>query len=230
MFITFEGAEGSGKTTQMVETAAFLHQAGFNVLSTREPGGTDIGDQIRSILLAMDNTNMHARTEILLFQASRAQLVEEVIRPHLAAGGVVLCDRYADSTIAYQGYGYKMDLEQIRTIVDFATGGLVPDLTFLLDVDIEEGLKRRAGGGGWNRLDDYELTFYRRVRDGYLHLAQEEPHRWVVIDAGKSFDEVQSSLRQIVVERLKRRKPHLNIPSTWLAKDTGSGSGQSGRS
>lgn len=202
MFITFEGPEGSGKTSQMARLAEFLCQGGYEVLTTREPGGTAIGDQVRSILLSLDNELMHPRTEILLFQASRAQLVEQVIRPHLAKGGVVLCDRYADSTIAYQGYGYSLNLEQLRAIVDFATGGLVPGLTLLLDLDVEEGLRRRAGDGGWNRLDAYDLDFYKRVRQGYHQLAQLDPGRWVTVDAGKSFDQVQAIIRQHVLERL----------------------------
>ncbi|MBE0408922.1 MAG: dTMP kinase [Anaerolineales bacterium] len=202
MFITFEGPDGSGKTSQMAELAAHLHECKFDLLATREPGGTIIGDQIRAILLAMENQDMHPRTETLLFQASRAQLVEECIRPHLAKGGVVLCDRYADSTIAYQGYGYKVDIKQVRAIVDFATGCLTPDLTLLLDLDVEEGLRRRAGGGSINRLDAYELAFHQRVRDGYLLLANADPGRWVVVDADRSFEQVQIDIRQIVMKRL----------------------------
>jgi dTMP kinase len=202
MFITFEGPEGSGKTSQMAELAEYLVQSKYDILTTREPGGTSIGDQIRAILLAMENQNMHPRTETLLFQASRAQLVEELIRPHLARGGLVLCDRYADSTIAYQGYGYKVDVGQVRAIVDFATGRLVPDLTLLLDIDVEEGLRRRSGAGGLNRLDAYELAFHQRVREGYMHMAQSDPPRWVVINASRSFNKVQADLRQIVMQRL----------------------------
>jgi dTMP kinase len=202
MFITFEGVEGSGKSSQMTELAAFLRERKFDLLATREPGGTSIGDQIRTILLAMDNQDIHPRTETLLFQASRAQLVEERIRPHLAKGGVVLCDRYADSTIAYQGYGYKVDVEQVRAIVDFATGCLAPDLTLLLDINVDEGLLRRAGEGSINRLDVYELAFHQRVRDGYLQMAIAEPDRWVVVDASRSFEQVQTDIRQIVMKRL----------------------------
>ncbi|MGW8251318.1 MAG: dTMP kinase, partial [Anaerolineales bacterium] len=165
MFITLEGSEGSGKSSQQVQLAEYLRALDIPVLATREPGGTPIGEQVRVILSDLQHTAMHPRAEILLFQASRAQLVEQVIRPHLAKGGVVLCDRYADSTIAYQGYGYRViDLDLLRTIVSFATGGLKPDLTLLLDLDVEEGLRRRARGGEWNRLDTYDLQFYRRVR------------------------------------------------------------------
>jgi dTMP kinase len=202
MFITLEGVDGSGKSSQMTELAAFLRERKFDLLATREPGGTSIGDQIRTILLAMDNQDIHPRTETLLFQASRAQLVEERIRPHLAKGGVVLCDRYADSTIAYQGYGYKVDVEQVRAIVDFATGCLAPDLTLLLDINVDEGLLRRAGEGSINRLDVYELAFHQRVRDGYLQMAIAEPDRWVVVDASRSFEQVQTDIRQIVMKRL----------------------------
>lgn len=207
MFITFEGPDGSGKTSQMAELANYLQQSKFEILATREPGGTPIGDQIRKILLTMENQDMHPRTETLLFQASRAQLVEERIRPHLSKGGVVLCDRYADSTIAYQGYGYKVDINQVKAIVDFATGCLIPDLTLLLDIDVEEGLRRRAGEGSFNRLDAYELAFHRRVREGYLQMAKADSHRWVVIDASGSFNQVQIELRQIVMQRLGQTTP-----------------------
>lgn len=203
MFITFEGTEGSGKTVQMANLAQFLRNAGHPVIATREPGGTPIGDQVRAILASLENTEMLPRTEILLFQASRAQLVEQVVRPHLATGGVVLCDRYADSTLAYQGYGYQRDRAELMRLINFATGGLKPDLTLLLDLDVEEGLRRRAQGGEWNRLDAFETEFYQRVRQGYLSMAQEEPQRWVVIDAGRAPEFVQADIRIAVVERLK---------------------------
>lgn len=204
MFITFEGSEGSGKTSQQVQLAEYLVSLGVPLLATREPGGTEIGEQVRAILSDMKNTAMHPRAEILLFQASRAQLVEQVIRPHLEKGGVVLCDRYADSTMAYQGYGYQLvDLAVLREIITFATGGLQPDLTLLLDVDVEEGLRRRAHGGEWNRLDAYELAFYQRVRQGYHEMAGAEPGRWVIVDAGKPPDQVQADIRSIVLQRLR---------------------------
>ncbi len=202
MFITFEGAEGSGKTSQMANLAKFLQGQGYPVLATREPGGTPIGDKIRAVLLDREHTAMQPRTEILLFQASRAQLVDEIIRPFLEQGGIVLCDRYADSTLAYQGFGYQNDLAHLRSIVDFATGGLKPDLTIMLDVDIEVGLQRRAKGGALNRLDTYELAFYQRVRQGYLQLVQEDPGRWVVVDANLPYNRVQAEIRQIVLARL----------------------------
>ncbi len=202
MFITLEGPEGSGKTTQIPELAEFLHQAGYDILTTREPGGTPISDQIRAILLDNENTAMHPRTEILLFQASRAQHVEQVIRPHLGKGGVVLCDRYADSTLAYQGYGYGLNIEDLRTIIEFATSGLTPDLTLLLDVEPETGLLRRSQGGDVNRLDAYDLAFHHRVREGYHQLAQEQPDRWVTVDANQSPDFVQREIRRAVTAHL----------------------------
>jgi dTMP kinase len=202
MFITLEGPEGSGKTSQIGPLAEFLRQQGFDVLTTREPGGTPIGDQIRAVLHSLDNTAMHPRTETLLFQSARAQLVEQVIRPHLKGGGVVISDRYADSTLAYQGYGHGLPLEQVRAVINFATGELKPDLTFLLDVDVVLGLERRSQDGEWNRLDAYAVEFHRRVRRGYHQLAQVEPQRWVIVDAAQAQERVQADLRKIVIERL----------------------------
>ncbi len=205
MFITFEGPDGSGKTSQLVELADFLEQQGIEVLTTREPGGTSIGNQIRAVLSDLANTDMHPRAEILLFQASRAQLVEQVILPHLQNKGIVLCDRYADSTLAYQGYGHQIDLALLNTIVFFATNGLKPDLTLLFDVNAEVGLRRRATGGDWNRLDAYELDFHRRVRQGYLEMASKEPDRWLVIDAKQPPEIVQAAVRKAVTDRLPAR-------------------------
>jgi dTMP kinase len=206
MFITFEGPDGSGKSSQVAALAEFLDQTGYSVLVTREPGGTQIGDQVRAILSNLENTRMHPRTETLLFLAARAQLVEQVILTHLEKGDIVLCDRYADSTLAYQGFGHGNDLTQIRNLISFATGGLKPDLTILLDIDVEVGLRRRAHGGEWNRLDAYNLEFHQRARQGYHQLAQAEPDRWVVIDAGQPPERVQADVRQVVVERLKVKR------------------------
>jgi dTMP kinase len=203
MFITFEGTEGCGKSSQIPPLAEFLRQQGFDVLTTREPGGTAIGDQIRAILADMENTAMRPRTEMLLFQASRAQHVDEVIVPALAAGRVVLCDRFADSTLAYQGYGHQKALDPIREIINYATGGLNPDLTFLLDLsDVQVGLQRRATDGEWNRLDAMQLAFHQRVREGYYRLVEAQPERWVVIDAEQTFEMVQVDLRRVALERL----------------------------
>ena len=205
MFITFEGPEGSGKSTQIPILKEFLEGMGIEVTTTREPGGTSIGDQIREILLSNKNIEMHPRSEILLFQASRAQLVEQVISPRISRGEVVLCDRYADSTIAYQGYGHQIDLDQLSAIVNFATGGLKPDLSILLDLDVEVGLQRRQDDGDVNRLDKFVIEFHERVRAGYHKLVSLEPERWVVIDANQSQNEVQRNIQQVVVDRLQTR-------------------------
>ncbi len=202
MFITFEGPDGSGKTTQVAPLSEFLTQLGYQVFITREPGGTAIGDQIRQVLADLKNTGMHPRSETLLFLAARAQLVEQVIKPNLAEGHIVLCDRYADSTMAYQGYGHQNDLDQISSLISFATGGLKPDLTLLLDVGAEAGLKRKVEGNEWNRLDAYSLEFHQRVRQGYAELAKADPGRWFVVDADQPADRVQEAIRQAVISRL----------------------------
>lgn len=202
MFITLEGPEGSGKTGQLDALAEELIHRGYRVRCTREPGGTPIGDQIRATILDLENTAMVDRTEALLLQASRAQLVDEVIKPALEEGKLVLCDRFADSTLAYQGYGYQKDLHSLREIIQYATDGLQPDLTVLLDIDPEIGLRRRTQAGNFNRLDALDLAFHRRVREGYLTLAREDPARWRVVDAGQSFDRVQQDLLGVVLERL----------------------------
>jgi dTMP kinase len=205
MFITLEGPEGSGKTSQLPKLAEYLRKCGLDVLTTREPGGTSISEQIRTILHNLENKEMNPRTEILLFQASRAQLVEQVIRPHLERGGVVLSDRYADSTLAYQGYGHQIAIEPLRVLVLFATGGLKPDLTILLDVDVQTGLRRKELKGEWNRLDAYDLDFHQRVRRGYFNLVKTEPERWEVIDASRSPAEVQEEMRRVISQRLNLR-------------------------
>jgi len=200
LFITFEGPEGSGKTTQIELLSDYLEEKGYPVLATREPGGTNIGDQIRAILLDPQNTDMLPASEALLFSAARAQIVNQVIRPHLALGGIVLCDRYADSTLAYQGYGHGLNLELLHAITALATGGLKPDLTVYLDIDVEDGLRRklaahRAGQSEWNRLDRQETAFHRRVREGYLQMATREPDRWLLIDATQPVEAIQASIR-----------------------------------
>lgn len=202
MLITLEGPDGSGKTCQVTPLAEFLRGQGYQVLTTREPGGTAIGEQVRAILNRLDNAAMHPRSETLLFLSARAQLVEEVIRPALHQGQVVICDRYADSTLAYQGYGHGNDLQKLRMLLDFATGGLWPDLTILFDLDADEGMRRRQAGGDWNRMDAYDMDFHRRVRQGYLEMARAEPERWMLLDAARSKEEVQSTLRELILARL----------------------------
>lgn len=205
MFITFEGPDGSGKTTQMKRLIPELRKMGLDIVQTREPGGTEIGDQIRSVIMDMKNKSMHPRTEILLFCSSRAQLVEELIRPSLHAGRIVLCDRYADSTMAYQGYGHGLDKDALTRLLDFATGGLKPDLTLLFDLPAEAGLRRRlTNHEEWNRMDDYALQFHERVRQGYLEMAASDPGRWVVIDADRDPDRIQEDVLSAVRGKLNR--------------------------
>jgi len=206
MFITLEGPEGSGKSTQIKRLAKRLELMGFPVITTREPGGTPIGDQIRQVLVRMENKELHPRTEILLFLAARAQLVEQLIKPALQDGKIILCDRYGDSTLAYQGYGHGLDLEKLRQMLDFATDHLKPNLTILLDLDVKLGLMRKKAEDEWNRLDAYEVLFHERVREGYLNLAREEPNRWRIVDASQGIDAVQEDLLRIILDALKNHK------------------------
>jgi dTMP kinase len=208
LFITFEGPDGSGKSTQIHLVAQYLERLGHNVLCAREPGGTAIGNQIRRVLHDVANTEMAATAEVLLYSASRAQLVHQVILPHLRQGGVVLCDRYADSTYAYQGYGRRLDFEMLRLITRFATQNLTPDITVYLDLDVKEGLKRKvaantAGQGEFNRMDRLALDFHQRVRAGYLEMACAEPERWLVVDAAASVETVHQQIcrrLQLIIE------------------------------
>ncbi len=202
-FITLEGPEGSGKSTQARLLAEYLRtECNEDVLLTREPGGTAIGDQIRQILHSHENTAMAPTTEMLLYNAARAQIVDEVIRPALAANKIVISDRYADSTLAYQGYGRQLDLYAVKQVVELATGGLVPDLTFYIDVPVEQGLARRKNGvrqgEEFNRMDSLSCEFYERVRAGYEALIEAEPQRWVRIDGVPEVEQVQDELRRQV--------------------------------
>jgi dTMP kinase len=215
LFITFEGPDGGGKSTQWRLLADRLRWEGYDVLAVREPGGTAIGDQIRAVLHDPANKAMQPHAEVLLYSASRAQLVRELIRPHLECGGIVLSDRYADSTIAYQGYGHCLDLEMLRAITSFATGDLKPDLTIYLDLDVGEGLRRRqvasqAGKGEWNRMDQQALDFHRRVRAGYLEMIAAEPGRWWVIDALQPAEVLQeliyARVKEVIGDTLKREE------------------------
>lgn len=206
MFITFEGPEGSGKSSLIPKLVTTLIDNGYQVLQTREPGGTAIGDEIRNTLLSLKNEEMHPITETLLFQASRAQHVNQLIKPAMAEGKIVLCDRYADSTIAYQGYGHQRDLNTIEQIIAYATSNLKPDLTILLDLEVELGLKRRSGDSdNWNRLDAKEVAFHKRVRAGYLKMSKAEPERWLIIDASRPKEEVFNEVSQKLLIRLKNK-------------------------
>ena len=205
MFITLEGPEGSGKTSHIPYLVEYLREMGYVVFPTREPGGTSISEQIRDVLHDMKNAEMHPRTETLLYQAARAQIVEQVIKPRLVAGEIVISDRYYDSTIAYQGYGHQQDLDQIRALVKYATGGLTPDLTILLDLDIEVGLKRKTQNEvEWNRMDAYTVEFHQRVRHGYLELVRQEPNRWVVVNSEQKWDDVQAELKKMITAGLSK--------------------------
>ncbi len=207
MFITFEGPDGSGKTTQITLLGAHLTEQGYVVCLTREPGGTPIGEQIRAVLHDRANREMVPRAELLLYSASRAQLVEEVIRPALAAGQIVLCDRFYDSSLAYQGYGHGLDLEALWQITAFATGGLRPDLTLYIDIEPQVGLSRRQrdGSAEWNRLDALALEFHQRVREGYRRLMAAEPERWVCVDGNRPVEAVQQEIRTVVLKRLAQK-------------------------
>lgn len=206
MFITFEGPEGGGKSTQIRLLADYLRLNGYRVDTLREPGGTAIGDQIRDVLHDTANTGMVPMTEVMLYSASRAQLVTECIRPALAEGRIVLCDRFADSTLAYQGYGRELDMGVLATLTAFATGSLRPDLTILLDLDVSRGLSRRRDEGEeMNRLDLEAVSFHERVRGGYHVLAAADPARWVILDADRPVSRVAADVQSIVLERLGGR-------------------------
>lgn len=191
VFIAFEGPEGGGKTAITTLIGHRLRHLGVDVVRTREPGGTLIGDQVREVLRKIENTRMLPKTEVLLFQAIRAQHIGELVIPSLIRGSVVLCDRYVGSTKAYQGYGYRMDLRGLQKIINYATGGLEPDMTLLLDLDVEEGLRRKQEQGEWTRIDANGTEFHQRVRDGYLKLAKGDGRKWKVVDASQDISEVE---------------------------------------
>ncbi|WP_278911908.1 dTMP kinase [Deinococcus wulumuqiensis] len=201
-FVTLEGPEGAGKTTQLARLEARLRAAGRAVTVTREPGGTPLGTRVREVVLdpAVD---IEPLGEFLLYSASRAQLVREVLRPALERSETVLCDRYADSSLAYQGAGRGLGLPLLRQITDEVTGGLSPDLTVLLDLDPALGLERAARRGQPDRLERADLDFHRRVRQGFLNLARAEPQRFLVLDATRSADDLEAEIWAAVGARLK---------------------------
>lgn len=197
--MTFEGPEGSGKSTQIQLLHQALKSKGLPVVCTREPGGTPISEQIRAVLHDLRNVGMSPNAEVLLYSASRAQHVSELIRPALERGETVISDRYAESTLAYQGYGRGLDLGILQTITSFATGGLSPHLVIYLDLDVQLGLQRKrrdqqAGQGEWNRMDEQDIAFFRRVREGYLQMAREQGDRWLVIDATQSVEVIHCTI------------------------------------
>ena len=212
MFISFEGIEGSGKSTAQRLLAEHLQGLGYDPLLTREPGGCALGRSLRPILLDARTRGLSSRAELYLFLADRAQHVAEVIRPALEAGQTVLCDRYADSTLAYQGYGRGLDPEHLRRINDMATGGLMPDLTLLLDLPVHCGLERaglrnREEGTvlSEGRFDAESLEFHERVRQGYRSLGAEEPERFAIIDAAQPPEDVVLQCISAVEASLRQR-------------------------
>jgi len=203
-FVSFEGPEGGGKSTQIHRLASALAEQGYAVWTTREPGGTRVGEMIRPILLGpKQQVNLSAWAEALLFTAARAQLVNEVIRPRLLRGEVVLCDRFSDSTLAYQGYGRGLDLNALEQLQAQATGGLKPDLTLLLDLPVEAGLAR-IPRGVQDRLDREAVAFHQRVHAGYRAMAAQDPNRWRDVDASQDPDQVASQVLEQAVDALKR--------------------------
>ena len=198
-FITLEGPEGSGKSTQARLLAEALGNRGLKVKLTREPGGDPISEEIRKILLKSPDHSVADRAELFLYLAARAQHTERVIRPSLEAGFTVVCARYIDSTVAYQGYGSGLDLELIHRMNAFATGGLVPDLTLLLDIDVETGLRRQ---NQWNRMERKAVEYHQRVRRGFLEEARLNPERIVVLDTSRDTELVHRAILACVGERL----------------------------
>ena len=205
MFFALEGPEGGGKSTQARRLHADLVARGYDALLTREPGGTGIGEAIRAIVLADHEHGITAETEVLLYMAARAQHVADVIEPALAAGTIVICDRYIDSTFAYQGAGRGLALTSLGWLQQFAGRGIRPDLTILLDVPVEVGLARKVSSGeALNRLDTDEHRFHERVRDWFLDAAQADPVRWRVIDATAPQTVVEQAVQDAVLRRLER--------------------------
>ena len=198
MFISLEGLDGSGKTTQFHRLVEALRARGQDVLALREPGGTAIGEQVREILHDHKHAEMDARAELLLYCASRAQLMAQRILPQLASGGIVVCDRFADSTLAYQGYGRGLDLSLLRTLLNFATQGVRPNLTVYFAVPVAVGLARRAKGEEFNRMDAQSVAFYQRVAVGYRELIAAEPGRWCEVDATQPIDAVTENMLKVV--------------------------------
>jgi dTMP kinase len=208
-FITFEGGDGSGKTTQLKALESYLAARGKSCLSTREPGGTSLGEHIRQVLLEVGQQPITSATELFLYLADRAQHIHEVIIPALDQGKIVLCDRHTDSTLAYQGYGRGIDLGLLRSLNDIASQGIKPDLTLLFDCPVEIGLSRTAqrqsqtaSGRNEDRFEREKIEFHERVRAGFLELARVESHRFHIIDAARSTEEVGQEIKNIIDEEL----------------------------
>lgn len=208
IFITLEGTEGSGKSTQAARLAQALRAEGHAVLLTREPGGTPAAEQLRAVLLNNHSESLAAETEAFVILAARRQHVDHVIAPALRQGAIVLCDRFVDSTLAYQGYARGLDLKTLRTMNRWATDGLTPDLTLLFDLPVATGLRRRQrDAAGQNRLDREATRFHQHVRSGFLELARKEPRRIKRINAARTPDRIADTVRTLVCEWLETRLP-----------------------
>jgi len=218
LFITFEGVEGSGKTSQIQHLKKYLTQKGIPYRVTREPGGSPIGEKVRKILLDPEHREMVPATELLLYEAARAQHVREVLKPLLKKGGIILCDRFCDATLAYQGYGRRIDLKWIARLNRLASQGVKPDVTFLLDCPSVVGLNRAIQRNRTlrqereERFEKEEIQFHHRVRKGYLAIARKEPHRVKVIDTREGEEKVFEKIRKIVDNLIKRK--HFGVQST----------------
>jgi len=203
LFLSFEGGEGCGKSTQARALYRRLQRYGVPVVLTHEPGGTPLGARVRRVLKRVTGTDVSPLAELFLVNASRAQLVRDIIAPNLAGGTAVICDRFTDSTIAYQGYGRAMEMRAVEDVNYLATRGLAPDLTVLMDVPVELGLARK-GGGGRDRFESEDVAFHQRVRQGYLELAAGDPGRWLVVDATLPRREIGARVWRRVSELLSR--------------------------
>jgi dTMP kinase len=206
-FITIEGPDGAGKTLQAKRVATAIAARGHDVLLTREPGGTRLGEQIRDVLMANGGEPIDPIADALLFNAARAQHVARVIRPALAAGCVVICARYADSTMAYQGYGGGVDLDALRGIIRIATGGLVPDRTILLDLPAEAGLRRKTPDHHTRFETAFDVAFHLRVRAGFLEMAAADPARWIVVEADRHADAVFADVLAVALADVEAALP-----------------------
>ena len=206
LFITFEGIEGCGKSSHLRALATRLRGLGYDVVETREPGGSRAGTTLRALLLGPEAVPLEALAELFLYCADRAQHVAEVIRPALARGRVVLCDRFSDSTLAYQGYGRGLDLETIRTLDALARDGIRPHLTFLLDVPVTEGLRRAHARGSSDRFEQAPLAFHERVRAGFRALAAAEADRFHVLESTRPFHEVEGAISAVALQRLEAQR------------------------
>lgn len=205
-FITVEGPDGAGKTTQLQLLNDVLKEKGYNVMMTREPGGTRVGNEIRSLILNPDFEEMKEMTEILLYAASRAQHVEELIRPALEAGTIILCDRFVDASLAYQGYGLGHPIDLVRQINDSATGGLAPDRTYLFDLTVTDSKKRMMDRGALDRIEQRDDAFRARVYDGFQQIAASDPERVQIVQANRSIEAIHQDLVEDVITYLEEKE------------------------